>query len=211
MLKLSFVMSCVDMNKLEAKECSFIGDQTFLLDNLPKEVYEEILPHGELKRVGSQENVIEIGEYCTESFFVLKGAFVCQYFDEELGIERTVNFHLNSFHPFMTSIESYFNNIKSKYRLKAVVHSEIIAFEKSVVNDLIESDFLVNRVCFAGLISVLTSEINLRSKLTTLPSDKLYSYLITQYPQIIQQIPSKYIAEFMGITQEWLCKLKRRT
>lgn len=182
----------------------------FSLKNLPKELQDEMLNLGELREISSQRSVIDIGEYCSESFIVLQGAFVCQYFDEELALERTVNFHIDSFHPFMTSVESYFYNKKSKYRLKAVAPSKIIVFKRSVVNDLIKSEPIINRLCFDGLTSVLTSEIELRSKLTTLPSDKLYSYLLNQHPQIIQQIPSKYIAEFMGITQEWLCKIKRR-
>ena len=165
---------------------------------------------GELRKIKSQRSVIDIGEYCSESFIVLQGAFICQYFDEDLAVERTVNFHIDSFHPFMTSVESYFYNIKSKYRLKAVAPSQIIVFKKSVINDLIEQEPIINRLCFEGLTSALTAEIDLRSKLTTLPSDKLYSYLINYHPQIIQQIPSKYIAEFMGISQEWLCKIKRR-
>jgi len=203
-------MQLADNEILNFQDVTFFDNQHFSLANLPEEIRENIFDLGEFKRIKSQQNVIDIGEYCTESFLVVDGAFVCQYFEEELAIERTINFHIDSFHPFMTSVESYFYNTKSKYKLKAVRQSEVLVFKRSVINELVENDSVINRLCFVGLTSMLTSEIKLRSKLTILPADKFYSYLITNYPQIIQQIPSKYIAEFMGITQEWLSKLKRK-
>ena len=195
---------------LNFQDVIFFGNQHFSLANLPEEIRENIFNLGEFTKIKNQQIVVDIGEYCNNIFWVVDGAFVCQYFEEELAIERTINFHIDSFHSFMTSVESYFYNTKSKYKLKAVRQSEVIVFKRSAVNELIENNSLINQLCFAGLASVLTSEIKLRSKLTVLPADKLYSYLITNYPQIIQYIPSKYIAEYMGITQEWLSKLKRR-
>ncbi|MBL4559546.1 MAG: hypothetical protein JKX79_01040 [Labilibaculum sp.] len=195
---------------LKFQDVTFFGNQHFSLADLPEEIRENIFDLGEFRKIKNQQNVVDIGEYCTEIFWVINGAFVCQYFEEELAIERTINFHIDSFHSFMTSVESYFYNTKSKYKLKAVRQSEVIVFKRSAVNELIENNSFINQLCFAGLTSALTSEIKLRSKLTILPADKFYSYLITNYPQIIQQIPSKYIAEFMGITQEWLSKLKRK-
>jgi CRP-like cAMP-binding protein len=203
-------MLSVEMDRIESRLYSFTGESAFFLENLPKEIQDDILSKGSFIIVNSQENLTEIGEYCNKIFYILEGAFVCQYFDEDLALERTVNFHIDTFHPFMTSVESFFYEIKSKYRLKAVTQSKVISFNKTAINELIEKNPAINRLCFEGLTSVLTSEIKLRSKLTTLPADKLYLYLINQHPQIIQQIPSKYIAEFMGITQEWLSKLKRK-
>lgn len=182
----------------------------YLIEYIPDELLEKLLDLGDLRQISSQQCLIGFGEYCTESFLVLNGAFVCQYFEQDTAVERTINFHTESFHPFMTSFESYFNNTKSTCKLKAVCSSEVLVFKKSVINELIESDPGINRLCFAGLSFVLTSEIRLRSKLTTLTTDNLYIYILQNYPQIIKRIPSKYIAEFMGVSQEWLSKLKKK-
>ena len=35
-------------------------------------------------------------------------------------------------------------------------------------------------------------------------------FLYNQHPVYLQRIPDKYIAEFMGISKEWLSKLKKK-
>jgi CRP-like cAMP-binding protein len=185
-------------------------NQGIEFSNLPRELREHIFELGELRSVRNLQSLVEIGECCNEIFLVLEGAFVCQYFEEELAIERTVDFHTDTFHSFMTVVGSYFYNTKSMYRIKAVRSSKVLVFKKHVVNELLANNPILNQFCMSGITSALISEITMKSKLIALPADKLYAYLITNYPQIIQQIPSKYIAEFIGITQEWLCKLKKK-
>jgi hypothetical protein len=54
-------------------------------------------------------------------------------------------------------------------------------------------------------------EINdFEMKIIAYSSERLYNYLIQNHPIIIQQVPTKFIAEFMGISSEWLSKLKHR-
>lgn len=185
-------------------------NQGIEFSNLPSDLREHIFELGELRSVKNLQSLVEIGECCNEIFLVLEGAFVCQYFEEELAIERTVDFHTSTFHSFMTVAESYFYNKKSMYRIKAIRSSKVLVFKKLIVNKLLANNQILHQFCISGITSALISEITMKSKLITLPADKLYAYLITNHPQIIQQIPSKYIAEFIGITQEWLCKLKRK-
>lgn len=191
-------------------ETIFFCRQGVEFSNLPRELREYIFELGELRSVRNLQSLVEIGECCNEIFLVLEGAFVCQYFEEELAIERTIDFHTDTFHSFMTVVVSFFYNTKSMYRIKAVRPSKVLVLKKHVVNELLVNNPMLNQFCMSGITSALISEITMKSKLITLPADKLYAYLITNHPQIIQQIPSKYIAEFIGITQEWLSKLKRK-
>lgn len=192
------------------EETIFFYKQGVEFSNLPKEFREHIFELGELRSVKNLQSLVEIGESCNEIFLVLEGAFVCQYFEEELAIERTVDFHTDTFHSFMTVVESYFYNTKSMHRIKAVRPSKVLVFKKKKVTELLANNPILKQFYMSGIIAALISEITMKSKLITLPADKLYAYLIINHPQIIQQIPSKYIAEFIGITQEWLSKLKRR-
>jgi len=69
----------------------------------------------------------------------------------------------------------------------------------------IHKDFYIQR-----LINALLIEDEFKTQIISKSSEKLYQYLISEYPQIILNFPSKHIAEFMGITQEWLSKLKKK-
>jgi len=60
------------------------------------------------------------------------------------------------------------------------------------------------------IINMLLIESDLKSKLICFDAEDLYKYLINAYPELIINVPSKYIAEFMSISPQWLSKIKRR-
>ncbi|MCG8332703.1 MAG: hypothetical protein MI974_33770, partial [Chitinophagales bacterium] len=59
-------------------------------------------------------------------------------------------------------------------------------------------------------IKTLLDKNELRALLISLSSEEMLQYLHEHYPQILQQIPSKYVANFLGITPQWLSKLKHK-
>lgn len=61
------------------------------------------------------------------------------------------------------------------------------------------------------VLRALLEEHEFRLKLIAFTSARLYDHLLSRFPMIVRQVPSRYIAEFMGITPEWLAKLKSRS
>ncbi len=41
-------------------------------------------------------------------------------------------------------------------------------------------------------------------------NEKIYNYLIEECNSVIKNVPSKYIAEFIVISAEWLSKTKKK-
>lgn len=74
---------------------------------------------------------------------------------------------------------------------------------------LIEASNAYRDFYYKNIIEALVSKEKLISKLITLNSNVLYFTLLKEYPEIIQNTPSKYIAEFMGVTPQWLSKIKK--
>lgn len=176
----------------------------------PLSLIEEMLSYSEVLKLKTQEKVIDVGQKCQQVFFVTTGAFVCQYFDTIYETERTINFHMESFQPFMFVPESYFRNTPSKCLLKAVRSSEVLVFRKSDMNKMLADSPLFNEFYYNQLVETLLHESDLRIRLLSLTPEQLYKEMITDYPEIIMTIPSKYIAEYLGISGEWLSKLKRK-
>jgi hypothetical protein len=141
---------------------------------------------------------------------VLKGGFVCRFIDEELEIEKTINLYLEDFHPFMSCVDSFFLETKTQCELRAIAHSEVIEFNKKDIDTIISQDIDLFKFYHSLVTQALQEENDFKLKIISYSSERLYSYLISHCPKIIQQVPSKYIAEFMGISSEWLSKLKHR-
>lgn len=172
-----------------------------------------ILAHikGQIKilHVPSNRVLITEGNVCTQVYYVIEGCFVCRYINEQEGTAKTINFYANDLHPFMACIDSYFSQTPTHCELRAVSDAIVVALPKQALDQLLETDEALRRFYYSVVIQALTEENDLKLKLIAYPSGELYRYIVQELPMVIQKVPAKYIAEFMGISAEWLSKLKK--
>ena len=135
---------------------------------------------------------------------------MCRFIDKELEIEKTINFYLEDFHPFMSCVDSYFSGTQTHCELRAIAYSEVLEFHKKDVDALILEDTAFAQFYNFILTRAFQEENDFKLKIISYSSEKLYSYLITICPEVIRQVPSRFVAEFMGISAEWLSKLKNK-
>ena len=178
--------------------------------NISADKIENFLSKGKILKVKNQSLLITPGTICDKGYFVLKGGFVVRYIDKELEIEKTINFYLENFHPFMSCVDSYFSETKTQCELRAIANSEIIEFNKKDIDAEMFEDIAFFQFFHSMVTRALQEENDFKLKIISYSSERLYSYLITHCPEVIRQVPSKFIAEFMGISSEWLSKLKHR-
>jgi len=184
--------------------------QELQASNITADKIETIVSKGKTLHIKNQALLIKPNTICDKAYFVLKGGFVCRYIDEELEIEKTINFYLEDFHPFMSCVDSYFSETKTQCELRAIAHSEIIEFNKNDIDEAISQDIQLFQFYHSLVTKALQEENDFKLKIISYSSERLYSYLIAHCPKVVQQVPSKFIAEFMGISSEWLSKLKHR-
>lgn len=178
--------------------------------NLKNEHIDFILGHASLLEVKNQTRLIRPGEVCDKAYFVLDGAFVCRYIDPMLEIEKTINFYLDELHPFMSCVDSFFSGAKTSCELRAVSAATVLVFQKKDIEKYIREDIQLFDFYHSLVTTALQEENDFKLKIIAFTSDQLYQYILDNYPMIIHRIPSRFIAEFMGISQEWLSKLKRK-
>ena len=170
----------------------------------------DIGAHVEVKRFKPNQVLLSPGNTCTHAYFVLKGGFVCRYFNDNLETPKTINFYLNDLHPFMACVDSYFFQQPSACELRAIADSEVVCMSKKQIDRLIERYPTLKSFYENVVIQALVEENELKLKIISHSADQLYQYLIAELPEVIQKVPSKYIAEFMGISAEWLSKVKKK-
>ncbi|WP_138992486.1 Crp/Fnr family transcriptional regulator [Larkinella sp. C7] len=178
--------------------------------SLSPAVIQEIIRLGNVMKVKNQSRLVEPHQICDQAYFVLKGGFVCRYRNEDLEIEKTINFFLDDFQPFMSCVDSFFSGNKTNCELRAISHSEVIAFHKRDIEAHIDRDNRLFAFYHSLVTKALQGENDFKLKIISYSSEKLYDYLLTHCPVVIQKVPARFIAEFMGISPEWLSKLKHR-
>lgn len=162
-----------------------------------------------MQQVKGNSVLLTPGAVCSQIYLVLEGGFVCRYINDTTGEAKTINFYLNDLHPFMACVDSYFTQTPTQCELRAIADSVVFSMPKKAIDQLILQDEQLKNFYHAMVITALQEENDLKLKIIAYSSEELYRYLIDHLSMVIQKVPSKYIAEFMGISAEWLSKLKR--
>ncbi len=179
-------------------------------EGLSESLVEAIFAISTLKNIKAQEVIVSHGQVCSEMYYVLNGGFICSHWNDKNDSERTVNFYLNEFQPFMTCLESFINETISDFSLKAFQNSTILIFQKEKLFDLIDQNDALKSFYLKQITQVMIAENDFRVKLITLSPEEMYNHITEKYPAVTMNVPSKYIAEFIGISAEWLSKIKRK-
>ncbi|MEM8506592.1 MAG: hypothetical protein AAF717_02130 [Bacteroidota bacterium] len=164
--------------------------------------------YGKPKTIRPSECIVNIGEKCDKVFLILEGGFVCQNYNVTSDRLRTINFHLQTFHPIMTVIQSFYSDSAANCQLKAIMKSEVLLLQKSMILKGLENDAALKKAYIDETIYALLAINEFHTKLITLTTKAMYDYLLEECPEIVRQIPAKYIAEFMGVSPEWLSRIR---
>ncbi|MEL6865914.1 MAG: hypothetical protein AAFP19_15925 [Bacteroidota bacterium] len=176
--------------------------------DIPTDILEMIKTYGKVRSLKPLQVLIPVGSRCNSIFIVKKGGLLKRFYNEKRGLSRTISFHLPNHRPVVTIAESYYQDKPSLYDIKAFEYSEVYELKKEFIDQKIQDDIFLKAFYDQKVINILIYENELKSRLISYSSRELYDYLINEHPAIIKSVPSKYIAEFMCISPEWLSKLK---
>ncbi|MEM7513671.1 MAG: hypothetical protein AAF388_22285 [Bacteroidota bacterium] len=195
------------------KTAQFISDYLNNLRSL--QISDESLQHIHTKLkildVKSKDTLLIPGEICKNMYVIVQGGFVCRYVHEKTGVAKTINFYLDDLHMIMACLDSYFTQVPTHCELKAISDSIVLALPKREVDLLRERDEYFARFYHDVVVTAMVEENELKTKLIAYSSKEKYDFIIKDMPSVIQKVPSKYIAEFCGISSEWLSKLKKQS
>lgn len=173
------------------------------------EVAKLMLGISQIETIPKNKILIPAGKKCRYGYIVLEGAFVMQYVGNN-GIPRTVSFHLNNHHPYMAPAEAFFMGTLSEYQVKAVDESIVLRISSTDIERLKATHVEFDKSHSETLLEYLIKQDKMKTKLVMLKPEELYHDMIKNEPYIIESFPSKYIAEYIGISREWLSKLRSR-
>ncbi len=149
--------------------------------------------------------ILQEGFVCRHYTFVLKGCFKMYGVDEK-GSEHNINFAAEN--DWIADLGSFYSEKNSKLFIEAIEQSTILQIEKQ---DLI---FLfLNAPKFNRIFKVIVEEkfIELQNRLLQNFSSNAqlrYVGFLEQYPKLALRLPNTQIASYLGITPEFLSKIR---
>lgn len=174
---------------------------------LTKEEEKIILDSFESHRYSAKDKLLQQGEVCHNSTFVVSG-ILRNYFVDDQIVEHTVNFASNGW--WIADMYSFLSQKPGNSYIEVVEDAMILTMTRTQQLALFDRVPKMERY-FRILIerSLIANQQRLMDNLS-LTAEERYERFCERYPDIKNCLPQKQIASYLGITPEFFSKLKKR-
>lgn len=160
------------------------------------------------KRVAKNEYLVRNGEVCKNDSFVVSGSFKAFYIHPDTGKEEVLFFAIEDW--WATDLDSFTNQTSSNYSIQSLEKSVIQQISHQSFEQLLLAIPKLERY-FRLILQGYIASIQKRIILTNAHSaEERYDKFLIQYPKMMQRIPQYLIASYLGITPEFLSKLRSK-
>lgn len=157
------------------------------------------------KKIRKRQYLLQEGDVSKYSAFVLSGCLRC-YFVDQNGFEHILQFAIEDW--WITDMMSFASGKTSRLNVDALEDSEVLLLTREDQLALFEKcpkfEKYFRIITENGMIS---SQQRLLDNLS-LPATERYKNFVQKYPLFMQRIPQTQIAAYLGITPEFLSKIR---
>lgn len=157
------------------------------------------------KKIKRRQFLLHEGDTCKYYSFVLEGCFRMYYTDEK-GKEHNIQFA--SENEWISDIGSLHNQVPSRMSIEAIESSHILQIAREDLWYLYTKHHVIDHN-FRVIIEDKFIEMQSRvlQNISSTAYDRYASFL-EHYPQLSNRLPNIQIASYLGITPEFLSKIK---
>lgn len=161
----------------------------------------------EHKLIKKKSFLLAEGEICKFEGFVVKGLFRVYHLDKN-GFENVLYFAMENW--WITDIDSFTNEKPSQLYIEALEDSEVQLISKK------DKEFAyTNLPKIEKLFRIMTQKTHValqRRMIDNLSktADQRYLDFIEKYPQLLQRLTNLQIAAYLGISHEFLSKIRKK-
>lgn len=149
--------------------------------------------------------IVQQGDICKYECFVLSGCTKTFYLDET-GQEHILMFSIEDW--WTSDIGSFITQTPADFNVLCLENSELVMFPYDIIEELYIEIPKLER-CFRQIVekALVASQKRIVRSFSMSAKDR-YLYFQNQYPKIEQRIPQYMVASYLGITREFLSKIK---
>lgn len=165
----------------------------------------QLLSKIKIKKYLKGQFIVQNGDVCKYENFVLSGCLKTFYIDNE-GQEHVVMFAIENW--WTTDLGSFITQTPADLNVQCLENSELIQIH---YNDLQELYLGVPKLERFFRIIIQKAFVAAQKRIInsfTLPATDRYIQFREQYPKMEQRVPQYMIASYLGITKEFLSKIR---
>ena len=158
-------------------------------------------------RVKRKQFIIQPGFICHSRTYIVKGAFRVFYLDME-GKEHTVSIGVEDW--FVTDFYSYINQVPALNFAEALEDSVIFQMKFDEIESLCKEIHALSE--YFRLTTEKAFAFSRRRVISSISksAEERYDEYLEKYPHIANRIPQYVLASYLGISPEFLSKIRKR-
>ncbi len=174
---------------------------------LSEEEYAEIISYFQVLTVSKKENLLEEDQYCEKQYFVITGC-LRKFFVNSKGNERTTELALESW--WITDNHAFEHHVRSQFYIQAIEDSIVLVIGAKAREKLLKEHPLMERY-FRVIYQRACAAAERRFRyIDDYSREEYYQKFAEKYPRVVNRIPQKILASFLGFTPEYLSELRRK-
>jgi CRP-like cAMP-binding protein len=173
---------------------------------LNNEIMEFMSSRTTFKKVSKGKFLLKPGEYCKDYYYIHKGILrsYIKYGEKEITI------WINPEGEITTSIRSIAGSRVSDEYIQVIENAEMVIIPFDAMRELYDTFPEMNRVG-RMLLEEYYAASEERVFIARLPNAQArYQHFINSRPELLNRIPLKYVASYLGITLETLSRLRAK-
>lgn len=152
--------------------------------------------------------MVKQGETNTSVFLVLKG-LLRSFATTSAGEERTILLSKETMRT--ASINSFLHKLPSEITIKSIEPSVILIIDSTKFPQLARANENITTLAINGMKDFLTETMERLTFFTVLTPEERFISFRNKHKDLIQRVPQKYLASYLGITTVSLSRIKART
>lgn len=175
--------------------------------DLTPEEEELLLENTTYRRYLKGQYVTQQGDVCKQESFVLSGCLRTFYVDNE-GQEHIVMFAIENW--WTADLGSFITQTPADYNVQCLENTEVIQFSYNDIERLYIQIPKLERFFRIIIQNAYVASEKRIIRSFSLSAKERYLKFREQYPQIEQRVPQYMIASYLGITKEFLSKIRNQ-
>lgn len=172
--------------------------------NLPEDVYQIFLKSAKKKEVAKNRILFQPKKVNRKCLFIESGILR----GYRIIGDKDYTHHFFTSNWFATDFESFLSNNPSSLYIESLTKVNYFEFDKEILHNLYETHHQLEKLGRIIAEKAYLSTVEKFSEIQTLDLKARYKNLIKKNPQLFQDVPQKYIASYLGVSEQSLRRIK---
>jgi CRP-like cAMP-binding protein len=173
-------------------------------NHLSDEAVKAIADISKPVNIKKNQDLQSIGHTCRTIYFIKKGVARIYYYKDDIEITECFAFE----NTIIARVESLFTGKPSRKAIQMIEDSELIGINSPKLFELYDKFPEIERLFRKIFESAYVDTVNRVESIQFHSAEERYNTLLKESPNVLQRVPLKYIASFLGITQVSLSRIR---